>query len=317
MLTGRTYGKSPRGTAPVALVLACPLLVLTSLAVAGPAGPLEVGQDGVLETMDRTPEPPLAQAREAVKAPYLNVPASDGVNQRLLHPFIFQRSSAELPDFTQIEDISRRKTDFFDFLQPLVRAENNRLLEIRRRLGYIHDHVRFHRPLNEEDREWLQEIVEQFRCPVKDPAAPGFWKKLLLRVDALPEELVLVQAANESAWGTSRFAREGNNLFGQWCFRPGCGMVPGGRPQGETYEVARFESVAESISSYMHNLNTGRVYGDLRQIRAASRASGLDPDAAEMAKGLTRYSERGMAYVTEIRAMLRHNASMMARFANR
>ncbi len=292
-------------------------VVFSCAAVAGPAGPAGPADVAQQNTFHRIADRSQAEAREALGAPCLNVPAADGVNQRLIHPSVFLRSADGLPDFRDIKDIDRRKSEFFAYLQPLVRAENNRLLEVRRRLGYIHDHVRFHRPLNQQDSQWLAGMVEQFRSPVEDPADPRFWDALLQRVDALPEELVLVQAANESAWGTSRFAREGNNLFGQWCFRPDCGMIPAGRPQGATYEVARFGSVAESIASYMHNLNTGKVYADLRRIRAASRASGQDPDASEMARGLTRYSERGMAYVTEIRAMLRHNAPMMAGFAKR
>ena len=299
------------GALLMALAVVCPLAAMAG--PAGPAGPAEAAQ----EKYHRVPDRSQSQARQAPHAPYLNVPASDGVNQRLLHPLFLRDDSGTLPDFTGIKDIERRKNEFFAFLQPLVRAENERLLEVRRRLGYIHDHVRFHRPLNRQDSRWLSEMVDEFRSPVTDPTAPEFWDELLRRVDALPEELVLVQAANESAWGTSRFARQGNNLFGQWCFQPGCGMVPAGRPQGATYEVASFESVAESIGSYMHNLNTGKVYDELRRLRAASRATGQDPDAAELAKGLTRYSERGMAYVTEIRAMLRHNAGMMARFAKR
>jgi Bax protein len=130
-------------------------------------------------------------------------------------------------------------------------------------------------------------------------------------VDAVPDHLVLAQAANESAWGTSRFAREGNNLFGQWCFRQGCGLVPASRPDGATYEVARFESVSQSIGSYMHNLNTGRTYQELREIRALARENGHDPDANAMAAGLMSYSERGEDYISELRSMIRHNAEVI------
>ena len=121
----------------------------------------------------------------------------------------------------------------------------------------------------------------------------------------------LLQAAIESAWGTSRFAREGNNLFGQWCFSPGCGIVPDERPIGEGYEVASFETVLESVASYMRNLNTGWAYRELREIREQMRLDGRQPDPAEFADGLLSYSERGPVYIEVIRSMLRHNAEVI------
>ena len=216
-----------------------------------------------------------------------------------------------LPDFEGIRDIRARKLQFFEFLLPLVQSENQRLVEMRRRLEFIHDHVRFHQQILPEDRLWLRAMVEEFEFAVSDPEDPAFWWLVRLKVDTVPEELVLVQAAMESAWGTSRFAREGNNLFGQWCLHPGCGIVPENRPSGERHEVARFESVLESVSSYMRNLNTGRPYRGLREIRERIRSAGEQPDATAIAEGLFSYSERGSAYVREIRSMLRHNADVI------
>ena len=217
------------------------------------------------------------------------------------------RAGTELPDFSSYQDIQTKKLRFFSWLLPLVDDENERLAGLRTRLEYIHDHVRWGHPLDPDDRDWLADLSREFGINGIDPETEEFWPVIYRRVDTLPDHLVLVQAANESAWGTSRFAREGNNLFGQWCFRQGCGLVPSGRPEGETYEVAKFESVDESIASYMHNLNTGRVYRELREIRAAHREAGEDPDASELAEGLMRYSERGQAYIDELRAMIRYN----------
>ncbi len=238
-----------------------------------------------------------------------------GVNQRLLHPLLLQDAAHQLPDFSGHCRCRAEKDRVFRYLQAPGRGRERAPSEHQRqRLGFIQDHLRFHRPLDKQDQQWLGEVVAEFRLPedLDDLHDPTFWAVLKRRVDAVPVDLVLVQAANESAWGTSRFAREGNNLFGQWCFRPGCGMVPEGRPDGATYEVAAFDSINESIRSYLNNLNTGRVYGDLRKIRAQCRNEGRDPQATELAKGLKSYSERGMAYVTEIRAMLRHNAPVIA-----
>ena len=223
----------------------------------------------------------------------------------------YGRREASLPDFSNYRDVHAKKMRFFGFLLPLVDEENKRLLDLRTRLNYIYEHVRWDRGIDLEDRVWLHDVIEEFRIPETDFQAEEFWEIALQRVDAVPDHLVLAQAANESAWGTSRFAREGNNLFGQWCFRQGCGLVPADRPEDATYEVARFDSVSQSIGSYMHNLNTGRTYQDLREIRAAARQKGREPDATALAGGLMSYSERGEDYISELRAMIRHNAKVI------
>ncbi len=223
----------------------------------------------------------------------------------------YRRGQVSLPDFSNDQDVPTKKLRFFRFLLPLVDEENERLLDLRMRLSYIHDHVRWNRDVDHEDRAWLMDVIEEFRIPETDIHSDTFWEIALLRVDALPDHLVLAQAANESAWGTSRFAREGNNLFGQWCFREGCGLIPNDRPAGATYEVARFDSVGQSIGSYMHNLNTGRTYRHLREIRASARSEGLQPDASAMAAGLMSYSERGEDYIQELRSMIRYNADVI------
>ena len=260
-------------------------------------------------------EPPTAgnlRARDAVAPPRLD--ADDlrpGQTQGLMARTVDIRPTPSLPDFSVYRDVPTKKTRFFGYLLPLVQTENVRLTAIRKRLSYIYDHVRWHRRIDATDQQWLALVSEEYRLPNPDTSQTEFWVAIFQRVDAVPEELALAQAANESAWGTSRFAREGNNLFGQWCFRKGCGMIPVGRPDGATYEVARYESVSESIGSYMHNLNTGRTYQLLREIRSNMRIEGQKPDASQLAAGLMDYSERGLEYVNELRAMIRHNATVI------
>jgi Bax protein len=122
-----------------------------------------------------------------------------------------------------------------------------------------------------------------------------------------------VQAANESAWGRSRFARQGNNYFGQWCYRKGCGIVPARRVPGATHEVRRFASVAESVRAYMNNINRSSAYADFRNIRRSLRVQSKPLDAERLAYGLKSYSERGMAYVHVIRSMIRSNRVLISR----
>ena len=114
-------------------------------------------------------------------------------------------------------------------------------------------------------------------------------------------------AAKESGWGTSRFAREGNNLFGEWCFDSGCGTVPRNRAEGRSHEVKNFSSPKMSVRSYIHNLNTHDSYTDFRDARAGMRAAGRVLSGLTLAEQLSRYSERRLVYVEEIVSLIRTN----------
>ena len=157
------------------------------------------------------------------------------------------------------------------------------------------------------DKEWLHELAERYRLDKLRIEDQAFSVRLLRNVDTLPVSLVLAQAANESGWGTSRFALEGNNLFGEWTYAKGTGMVPRERKPGATHEVRLFNSLQSSLRSYMHNLNTHRAYTGLRKIREQLRNAGQRPDGPSLARGLHAYSERGSAYILDIEQMIRDN----------
>ena len=131
--------------------------------------------------------------------------------------------------------------------------------------------------------------------------------QLLARIDVVPSSLILVQAANESAWGTSRFARIGLNFFGIWCYKKGCGMVPNGRNDDATHEVQSFKSVDDAVQRYLHNINTNNAYIVFRTIRSQLREQDQPLSPEILATGLLPYSERGAEYVLEITKMIRHN----------
>ncbi len=132
-------------------------------------------------------------------------------------------------------------------------------------------------------------------------------RKLLKRIDIIPPSLTLAQAANESGWGMSRFAQHANNIFGEWTFTPGTGLVPKGRPEGETYEVRRFKTLYDSIRSYLRNLNTHSAYRSMRTKRLRMRENGLPLTGYSLAGEMKFYSTRRDAYVAEIRQMIRGN----------
>ena len=117
----------------------------------------------------------------------------------------------------------------------------------------------------------------------------------------------MAQAVEESGWGTSRFAREGNAVFGQYTFRRGHGLVPKRREAGKRHEVKSFAALHNSVAAYMHNLNSHRAYRESREQRASRRAERQGPDGIALAATLTRYSARGAAYVKTIQTIIRAN----------
>ncbi len=213
-----------------------------------------------------------------------------------------------LPAFHEIDRVSVKKQQFFAYLTPVIRAENQRIREQRGRLLRIAEawHERGQRP-GWLDRRFLRRLAAEYRVDDADRSLDSVLDELLKRVDVIPRSLVLVQAAKESGWGSSRFARGGNNLFGQWCFEPGCGLVPSKRPPESRHEVASFDTVRDAVASYVRNLNTHPSYDELRALRAKLRAENRTPSGEDLAQGLTRYSERGEAYVHEVQAMIRQN----------
>ena len=131
--------------------------------------------------------------------------------------------------------------------------------------------------------------------------------ELLRRVDVIPVSLAIAQAAEESGWGTSRFAQTGNALFGQWTVASDIGIVPEDREDGMTHKIKAFDNLAQSVAAYMRNLNTHRAYREFRQKRQGQRQWGEALDGHALASTLLRYSQRGDKYVKSIRTIMNAN----------
>jgi Bax protein len=205
-----------------------------------------------------------------------------------------------IPDFRVYEAGTARKSAFFDFVRPLIEAENRHVLEDRRHLEAL-AHEADHGWL---ERWWLARLAEEYRLEPDELESDELIDALLLRVDAVPVSLALAQAAKESGWGTSRFARQGNNLFGEWCFEPGCGLVPQGRGKGRSYEVEAFASPEDAVASYVRNVNTHDAYRGFRRERARLRAAGQPLSGLRLANELGHYSVRREEYVNEVKRMI-------------
>ncbi len=210
---------------------------------------------------------------------------------------------APLPDFSVYESTTEKKAAFVNYLTPIVVQANRIALERRQILIALQQQETY----SEKERLFLQKMATIYKEPIDGHPDAGFFQRLLTKVDALPASLVIAQAANESAWGTSRFARSANNLFGQWCFSPGCGLVPRQRPRGASHEVARYYSVEQSVRRYLENINSHDSYETLRHLRTRARESGQSPTGTRLAEGLLAYSARGSHYVKDIQGLIRAN----------
>lgn len=214
--------------------------------------------------------------------------------------------ASDIPDFAEVSVIQERKDMFYDFLLPMIEAENERLTLMRDQLSQWQDTVDRGRELSPRGMARMTEWAQRYYVETEQ-SIQNVLDELWVKVDQLPPSLVVAQAANESAWGTSRFAREGNNLFGQWCFSPGCGLVPESRPEGESYEVRRFDDPLMSVRVFMQNLNRHTSYAGLRERRAELREQGERVTGVALAPHLLDYSTRREAYVDEIIGMINFN----------
>ena len=206
----------------------------------------------------------------------------------------------QLPDFSSITDVKSKKSKFFNYLGSLSNTANNKVVQLRAELQRMHP-----QQLTQSQQHRLTRLSKSYKIKTKKPTEQI--DLLLRKIATIPAALVLAQAANESAWGTSRFATQGNNLFGQWCFSEGCGLVPRGRPEGANYEVRKFKDPQESVDAYIRNLNSHASYLGLRRIRECLIDEGQPVTARALSAGLISYSSRGVEYIDDIRSLIRVN----------
>ena len=214
-----------------------------------------------------------------------------------------------LPDFSEYSQVQQKKRAFFEYMLPLIQETNQQVIADRKELELLTENAP---GLNFFQRIKLGQLAEKYFVSQDDKTDSQVIEQLMLRVDPVPASLALAQAAIESAWGTSRFAVQGNNLFGQWCYTKGCGLVPRNREVGRQHEVAVFSTVSESVESYIRNINTHRAYSDLRASRARLRAEKISVSGYQLAENLLEYSELREKYVHEVQAVIRLNN--LARF---
>jgi len=199
--------------------------------------------------------------------------------------------------------VKDKKNIFFRLAGPGVLIVNEKIAADRKRLLEMIGKTKA------ADDKWLVQLAQKYKVVDKDSRElnKNDFERLKNRVDIIPPSLVLAQAAEESGWGTSRFAINGNALFGQWDFS-GNGMKPKQqRKELGNYGIAKFDTPMESIEAYILNLNTHQAYKKLRDKRSNMRKSNVKPNGWELAKTLDKYSERGAKYVDSLHDIMRYN----------
>lgn len=225
----------------------------------------------------------------------------DGVREKGEVPRVFL---ASLPDdLKMIRHVSTRKLMFIKTALPLILHVNELILSDRSRIEGLWSKSRKGVVPSATESAWLDDKAAEYKLKKFS------FRALLARVDVIPPSLALAQSAEESGWGTSRFANEGNALFGQriWSGSGQGGMVPKQRGDGETFRVKAFDHLIDGVKSYVRNLNTHRAYRAFRATRAGLRKKGEMLSGSELAGSLTAYSERGGAYVKTLRSIIRIN----------
>ena len=199
-------------------------------------------------------------------------------------------------EIKMIENSKKRKEFFIQIVLPLIIEENNNIKLDRNTLFTI---------INKSDnsnseKQWLEKKYKQYGVKSGDLST------LKIRMDEIPVSLAIAQAAKETGWGTSRFALEGNALFGQWTWS-GEGLKPKEAKEGESHKVMKFNILQASVRAYQRNINTHSTYKDFRKARAKLRDNNKPLDSIELSKYLNKYAETGNQYVEVLQKIIKQN----------
>ena len=197
-----------------------------------------------------------------------------------------------------LDNINDRKRLFIRVVLPLVLYENEQILDDREILNQISREKK----LDTVEKDWLTKKFKEYKVSNNNI------EELKVKMDIIPVSIALAQAAYESGWGTSRFAMEGNSLYGARTWKKGKGLVPNERDEDEKFEVAAFKIIRASISSYKKNLNTHSSYKEFREKRAKQRKALNRVNGLELAKYLYNYSEIGFTYVERLQKIIEQNS---------
>ncbi len=214
-------------------------------------------------------------------------------SENIVKPFEVGMLPVELK---QIQNTKERKELFIKIVLPLILSENNRIKRDRNTLFKI-----LNKSINTKaEKNWLNNKFRQYGVVNKDVST------LKVRMDEIPVSLAIAQAAKETGWGTSRFAIEGNALFGQWTYS-GEGIKPAGSDKNDKHKVMAFSVLKASVRAYQRNLNTHSSYKEFRKVRAIQRDNDESFNSLELANYLNSYAETGDEYTVTLKKIIQQN----------
>ena len=198
----------------------------------------------------------------------------------------------------ELDSIKNRKKIFIQIVLPLILSENESILAERKKIIFLSKS----KNISRSDQTWLDKKFNYYKVKNKD------YNILLSKADIIPPSLAIAQAAYESGWGTSRFALEGNSLFGQRTWASKSGIVPLDRDQNQTFKVTKFDIIRASVKAYKKNLNTHKSYENLRIERKRMRDQDQEISGLELSQYLDKYSEIKDKYVFYLQKIIEQNS---------
>ena len=199
-------------------------------------------------------------------------------------------------EIKKIENSSKKKSLFIKIILPLILEENNRIKIDRKKLFSVLNKNKN----SKSEKKWLSLKFKQYGVMNKDLST------LKIRMDEIPVSLAIAQAAKETGWGTSRFALEGNALFGQWTWS-GDGIKPAGADSNTSHKIMKFKILKSSVRAYQRNLNTHSSYKEFRIARAELRDNKMELDSIILSNYLDKYAETGKDYVKILKQIIKQN----------
>ena len=214
-------------------------------------------------------------------------------SKKLVKPIYFTQFPKDLD---ALKSTQLKKETFIKIVLPLVVAENERILADREKLKILSD-KKF---TTDPEKQWIRQKLLEYKVK------KGDLKELLVRMDIIPTSIALAQAAKESGWGTSRFALEGNAIFGQWTWS-GQGIAPLDRASNKNHKILKFPILRASVKAYKNNLNTHKSYTKFREKRFNLREKNKRISGLELTETLNNYAQTGSEYTKILNQIIRQN----------
>ncbi len=214
-------------------------------------------------------------------------------NKKLVKPIYFTQFPKDLDE---LQSTRLKKETFIKIVLPLVVAENEKIIADRQKLKLI-SNKKFTSDL---EKQWLRQKLLEYKVK------KGNMEELLLRIDIIPTSIALAQAAKESGWGTSRFALEGNAIFGQWTWS-GNGIAPLDRESNKSHKILKFPILRASVKAYQNNLNTHKSYLKFREKRSNMRKQNKNITGLDLTDTLKNYAETGSDYIKILNQIIKQN----------